>query len=97
MKVSQTISTDRGHEILEDQGEYTYLDTGESTIGNPRNCGRCNNPETAEGHDACLGTLPGVMNACCGHGDDKSAYVQFPDSTCIRGEKALDYMRRISG
>lgn len=33
-----------------------------------RPCRRCGRPPTAEGHDACLGTLPHVTSACCGHG-----------------------------
>lgn len=40
-------------------------------------CGHCNLPNRVDGHDACLGTIPGVMNACCGHGDVRCAYVQF--------------------
>lgn len=36
--------------------------------GNPRNCALCGQGETPEGHDFCLGTLPKVTNACCGHG-----------------------------
>ncbi len=33
-----------------------------------RPCIRCNKPPTEEGYDACLGYLPGVFSACCGHG-----------------------------
>ncbi|MHB8896921.1 MAG: hypothetical protein ACYC99_17340 [Candidatus Geothermincolia bacterium] len=33
-----------------------------------RPCKRCGRPPTPEGHDACLGHLPGVRSACCGHG-----------------------------
>ena len=41
-------------------------------------CAHCSKQCTPEGHDACLGTLKGgVMNACCGHGDDEAAYIQF--------------------
>ena len=53
----------RGHLICGD----TYCDTGEST-SIERPCPRCGEMPTEEGHDACLGTLPGVVNACCGHG-----------------------------
>jgi hypothetical protein len=28
-----------------------------------------------DGPDACLGLLPAVRNACCGHGDPNEAYV----------------------
>lgn len=41
-------------------------------------CDHCGLKATKEGHDGCLGELPGpVMNACCGHGQDEVAYIQF--------------------
>lgn len=27
--------------------------------------------------DPCIGYLPGVYNACCGHGEDDNAYITF--------------------
>ncbi len=39
---------------------------------------------TPEGHDACLGTLPGVQAACCGQGKTKG-YVMFANGQVIRG------------
>ncbi|WP_340074508.1 hypothetical protein [Leptobacterium sp. I13] len=44
---------------------------------------------TEEGHDGCIGTLSGVMNACCGHGDVKQAYIQFTDGKIVRAEEAI--------
>lgn len=46
-------------------------------------CGFCGLAKTPEGHDGCLGTLPGVMNACCGHGRPHEAYIQFEDGSRI--------------
>ncbi len=47
-------------------------------------CGYCGLAKTPEGHDGCLGTLPGdVMNACCGHGRPNEAYIQFWDGSRI--------------
>lgn len=47
--------------------------------------------------DPCIGYLPGVFNACCGHGDDKTAYISFgfTKETCVnvRGRKALKIMQ----
>ena len=55
-------------------------------------CGHCGLKRTSEGHDGCIGELNNVMNACCGHGENKVAYVQFLDGSCIRGDKALKYI-----
>lgn len=37
--------------------------------------------------DPCLGMLPGVVGACCGHGKKHKAYVQFEDGLTFRGFK----------
>lgn len=76
----------RGHKIEWLNGQYVFSDTKESTVDtwHARPCGHCGRHNTAEGHDGCLGTLPGVMNACCGHGHDE-AYVQFENGMIIRG------------
>ena len=55
----------------------------------PPKCVKCGELPTPEGHDACLGELPGLMNACCGHGNVGSAYVQFLDHNVIDGESAM--------
>ena len=57
-------------------------------------CGFCGKPNTKEGHDACLGTLPDVMNACCGHGRNDEAYVQFWDKPTLRGEEAISFFNK---
>ena len=80
----------RGHDIEYVNGKCIYSDTKEPTANNwqDRPCGRCGKHFTKEGHDACLGTLPGVMNACCGHGDIADTYVQFLDDFSISGKDA---------
>lgn len=77
----------RGHPTYFDGDQWRYEDTGEPTLGNwkTRPCGKCGEHPTPEGHDPCLGTLPGVMNACCGHGDREEAYITFDDGTVVRG------------
>ena len=40
----------------------TPLDTQE------RPCAKCGKSSTPEGYDHCLGYIPGVVSACCGHG-----------------------------
>jgi len=55
--------------------EYTSEMAG---IGQYGICKRCKQGPTKDGHDGCLGTLPGsIMNACCGHGDNGQAYIQY--------------------
>jgi hypothetical protein len=57
------------------------------------NCSHCGLDRTIEGHDGCIGTLPNIMNACCGHGEINMAYVQFWDETTIQGREALNYIK----
>lgn len=87
----------RGHRIEKLNGEYVYCDTKESTVDNykVRPCGYCNLDNTEGGHDGCLGKLPGVMNACCGHGRTQSAYVQYWDGSTIHGEPAIKEIERL--
>lgn len=84
----------RGHPIVETPAGWAYQDTGEPTAGNPRDCGYCLLADTPEGHDGCLRTLPGVRNACCGHGVEAEAWVQLDDGGRLRGEDALGFFRR---
>ena len=79
----------RGHKIEWINNQWVYSDTKEptETTHKDRTCGKCGQEETKEGHDACLGTLPGLKNACCGHGQEKP-YVQFLDGIDIRGKDA---------
>jgi hypothetical protein len=82
----------RGHAIKECGGIWRYVDTGIRVSEQPaRPCGHCGEPNTPEGHDPCLGTLPGVINACCGHGCEGDAYVQFADGSTLRGADAARY------
>ena len=78
----------RGHEIEMIDGEWVYKDSGEKTAETHelRDCGHCNLPNRPDGHDACIGYIDGAVNACCGHGVEDDAYVQFSD---LRGSKAI--------
>lgn len=80
-------------------GLFYFADTMEPTVeaweGRP--CGHCGLRKTPDGHDGCLGTLPGVVNACCGHGTTMDAYVQYADGADLRGAAALAWMDRAAG
>ena len=75
-----------------DKGQWIYTDTRQAVALThmQRPCGNCGKHATPEGHDACLGTLPGVMNACCGHGEAAQAYIQYPDGRILQGPEALE-------
>lgn len=90
-----TTSKYRGNLIIYKDNQWIFEDTGLSVKKTHKDkpCGNCGKLSTPEGHDACLGTLIGIMNACCGHGEEKEAYVQFLDGECIRGKDAIDVMR----
>lgn len=80
----------RGHPIASVDSLWVYMDTGSPTEGSDRPCGHCGQGRTAEGHDGCLGVLPGVMNACCGHGIEGEAYIQFWTGARIAGKAAME-------
>ena len=85
------VSYERGYEVLFDidtVGKGIYADTGEEVTLN-RPCKRCGKEPTLEGHDACLGELPGVKFACCGHG--KEGYVVFENGVVIKGYFEVDF------
>lgn len=45
-------------------------------VGSAGHCAKCERDVPA-GPDICLGLIPGVSHACCGHGKIDSAYVCF--------------------
>jgi hypothetical protein len=55
-------------------------------------CVKCGKLPTDEGHDACLGTLPGVIDACCGHGVTE-AYINFENGVTIRGSLVNEFVQ----
>lgn len=59
----------RGHEVYYDEAADTwrYADNDQpATFDRP--CTKCGEMPTPEGYDACLGFIPGLVSACCGHG-----------------------------
>ena len=76
----------RGHAVIwcTSTNGWLYADKGQSIKDDKRHCGHCGK-QGVKDHDYCLGTLPGVANACCGHGDRSRAYIQFTNGLIIRG------------
>lgn len=90
------MSNHRGHAMSNTRNGWVYDDTRQPVRLNPnRACGECGLPQTPEGHDGCLGTLPGVMNACCGHGRAEDAYVQMDSGQAVYGAKAIRLINRL--
>ena len=89
------ISKWRGHEVIVSNGEMFYVDTGEKSYR--RDCGHCGKSDTIDGHDGCLGEIPDIMNACCGHGIVEDAYIQYWDGTTDDGQDALDILNQLKG
>lgn len=102
MSKTKLVSQLRGHEItcivacaFDDLSEYRgpwewrYSD-GVLIENDPdRPCGHCGLASTSEGYDGCIGKVAGALNACCGHGNPKHAYIHYADGTVIRHHDAL--------
>jgi hypothetical protein len=54
---------------------------------------QCKRKRRADGYDPCLGFLPGVKYACCGHGGKSASadgYIYFENGVVIRFDKVTD-------
>jgi hypothetical protein len=80
-----------GHDIHIYNDIWVFSDTLEptETTHHSRPCGHCGFIRGEDDHDPCIKSLPYVLNACCGHGDQESAYVMLQDRECYYGEDAL--------
>ena len=80
-----------GYKIKFINNIWIFSDTGKpvENTWKERKCGYCGKERTIDGHDDCLGTLPFVMNACCGHGRRSEAYIQFNNGIRISGTIAV--------
>lgn len=68
-------SYSRGHEIYFKNNKWYYSDNNEE-YKDDRPCKKCNCYPTKEGYDSCLGYIPNVIYACCGHGVNKG-YIKY--------------------
>ncbi len=95
--MKKSFDSHRGNNIELVGDNWIYSDTKElvSETHNERPCGKCNEIRTPEGHDPCLGTLPNVMNACCGHGNNNQSYIQYENGQILRGDIALAEINKL--
>jgi len=82
----------RGHPTWwdEDAQCWRYVDNDkragfDGTVRPCARCGRVFQGSNVGEPDPCLGTLPGVDNACCGHGVPEAAYIRFTNGVVVRG------------
>lgn len=57
--------------------------------GKERPCTACGNRSRDRAPDFCLGKLPAVRQACCGHGRPEDAYFIFDNGVEVRGADAV--------
>jgi len=84
-----------GHLVWVDQDSIWWYESDGVCIWADRfrACPVCGLRPTPEKHDGCLGELPGVRFACCGHGHPEEANVTLddPDRTARYSWEAIDY------
>lgn len=79
-----------GHGYYNDGKNWRYIDNKEIVnAASERPCKKCGHMPTSDGDDYCIANLPGVMNACCGHGTAEG-YVQFTNGVIIRGKFTIE-------
>ncbi|MGD9381430.1 MAG: hypothetical protein PVI03_03215 [Candidatus Thorarchaeota archaeon] len=88
MTQSGTIITSDSYEDIKEElvqkGCY-HLREGQAFI-----CPKCQSVVEGAGHpDPCLGKLPGVRFACCGHGKDYG-YIVFENGTVVISKTGFD-------
>lgn len=57
-------------------------------------CEACNEVCVSGKPDPCLGVIPGVSNACCGHGKNEAAYIYLggkPNQAIMSIEKSISW------
>lgn len=69
----------KGWKVYYDNG-WRYTDNGMKVTERP--CKKCGKYATEEGHDSCLGKLPNVLSACCGHGV-KNPYIYYENGIVV--------------
>jgi hypothetical protein len=90
-------STSKGHktEYISSTDTWVYSDTKEID-DESRPCKNCGKESTIEGHDSCLGELPNVQSACCGHGIEKPYAVDL-DGNHFKFDSVYELKKHFNG
>lgn len=78
----------RGHPTVWVGDRWLYADNQQPIPGwggESRACIKCGKWSGDGEVDECLGVLPGVDNACCGHGVPDQSYIRFTNGVTVRG------------
>lgn len=78
----------RGHPLIWLEDRWVYEDDHAdlpSRGGKIPPCKKCGELFPQGELDPCLGTLPGVQSACCGHGLRSGSYVHFTTGVVLEG------------
>ena len=94
--MTKQLTTNRGNLFLyDDEKDQAYNYDNNKKIDIPHTCRNCKKEMKEDEPDACIGKLPGVKYACCGHGIIVDAYVVFNDNTLLRASEAIVYFEII--
>lgn len=74
---------------------WIYCDTLEEKT-DERPCKKCGLVFKFMTPDACIGELPGVVGACCGHGIDREKYIIFEGGNRIQGNGCDEFFKKLS-
>lgn len=77
--------TVRGRDTYRDETGWRWRATGELVKKTEIECLECGESCGFDGPDPCLGQLPGVRGACCGHGRREHSYITFENGVTVRG------------
>lgn len=71
----------RGHKIYYDPDKKEWLYCDDHTSADvTRPCALCGHMPLENGEDYCLGHIPGVKAACCGHGVKGYGYILYKNN-----------------
>lgn len=79
----------RGYPCKWDGATWVFVDNGLETPpcgGALRPCAKCGRTFPLDTPDPCIGLLPGVVSACCGHGIPGEAYAIFDGGLKLTGD-----------